>query len=76
MSKDLEYINKKLDKVKSEILDNIDTIITKQKDLIINDSKMLDYLNETQLRVSSGSVEALLEIYILTKVTENIKLKV
>lgn len=72
--KDLDYINKTLDKVKDELLIDIEAIFTKQKELILNDNKMLDYLHNTQLRCNSGSAEALLEINILTRVMEEFKL--
>lgn len=76
VEKDIDYINKTLDKVKDELLIDIEAIFNKQKELIINDSKMLDYLHDTQLRVNSGSVEALLEINILTRVMEEFKLNI
>ena len=70
----LDYIDNTLDKVKDELLLDIDKIFNKQKELLVNNNKMLDYLHETQLRVNSGSVEALLEINILTRVMEYLKL--
>lgn len=72
--KDLDYIDKTFNNIKDELLIDIDKIFNKQKELIINNNKMLDYLHETQLRVNSGSVEALLEINILTRVMEYLKL--
>ncbi len=69
LKKDLDYINKTLDKVKDELLIDIEAIFTKQKELILNDSKMLDYLHDTQIK-------SLLEIDILTRVMEEFKLNI
>lgn len=64
-----------LNKLNNELNLEVKDIIEKQKDLIVNKEKMLNYLNEVQLRLNSGSVSALLEMYVLVKITEDNNIK-